>query len=104
MNDILGKWRQPQGQPFPGLYFEFHQDGTFLAVYEEMEINSSGTYTAYEGSIDIDQTQNTLGLLGKFLGLYAIQGEILTMTLGNPAHPRPESLEHENKRLYKKVI
>jgi hypothetical protein len=103
MSEILGKWRQPQGQPFPGLYFEFHQDGTFLSEYEEMEITSSGTYTANEGLIDIEQLQNTLGLLGKFLGLYAIQGDILSLTLGDPACPRPGSLEHENKRLYKKV-
>jgi len=103
MNEILGKWRQPQGQLFPGWYFEFHLDGTFLSVYEEMDISSNGTYSVGEGTIDLEQTGHSLGLLGTFLGLYTIEGDILTLTLGDPAHPRPESLEGNNKRLYKKV-
>ena len=103
MNEILGKWRQPQGQLFPGWNFEFRPDGTFLSVYEEMDISSSGTYFVGEGTIDLEQTEHSLGLLGTFLGLYAIEGDILTLTLGDPAQPRPESLEGKNKRLYKKV-
>jgi hypothetical protein len=59
MNDILGKWQQPQGQPFPGLWFDFRPDGTYKAVLEEMGITSSGTYTAENGIIDINQTQHT---------------------------------------------
>jgi hypothetical protein len=103
MSDILGKWQQPQGQPFPGLYFEFLPDGTFRAVFEEMGITSGGTYTAADGLIDLDQTRHTLGLLGKFLGRYAIAGDTLTMTLSDPAGSRPESIEGKNKRIYRKI-
>lgn len=103
MSDILGKWQQPQGQPFPGLWFEFRADGTFEAVLEEMGVKSSGTYTAENGQIDIDQTQHTLGLLGKFQGLYMIEGNMLTMTLSDPGGERPESLDTKNRRLYKKI-
>jgi hypothetical protein len=103
MSDIIGKWQQPPGQPFPGLYFEFRPDGTFNAVFEEMGITSGGTYTAGNGLIDLDQTHHTLGLLGKFSGRYSIDDETLTMTLSDPAGQRPESLEGKNKRLYKKM-
>ncbi len=103
MNDILGKWQQPKGQPFPGLWFEFRPDGTFGAALEEMGIKSSGTYQAADGRIDINQTQHTLGLLGKFQGLYIIEGDTLTMTLSDPGDSRPESLNSKNRRLYKKI-
>ena len=103
MSDILGKWQQPQGQPFPGLYFEFLHDGNFRAVFDEMGITSGGTYTAAEGLIDINQTQHTLGLLGKFEGRYIIEGDMLTMTLSDPAGPRPENVDSKNKRIYKKI-
>ena len=103
MSDILGKWRQPQGQPFPGLWFEFRSDGSFEAVFEEMGITSSGTYQAVDGLIDIDQTQHTLGLLGKFQGLYTIEEDQMTMTLSDPGGPRPEKLDSKNKRIYFKM-
>ena len=103
MSELLGKWQQPQGQPFPGLYFEFRADGTFRAVFQEMGITSGGTYTAADGLLDLDQTQHTLGLLGKFLGRYAIEGDTLTMTLSDPFGARPESIEGKNKRTYKKM-
>jgi len=103
MTDIIGKWQQPAGQAFPGLWFEFRPDGTFQAALEEMGITSSGTYTAANGQIEIHQTQHTLGLLGKFEGLYAIEGDTLTMTLGDAGAPRPSSLEGKNKRIYKKI-
>jgi hypothetical protein len=103
MSDILGKWQQPPGQPFPGLWFEFRPDGTFEANLEEMGVKSSGTYVAVDGQIEIDQTQHTLGLLGKFLGLYVIEGDTLTMTLSDPGGPRPDGLDTKNKRIYKKV-
>jgi len=102
MSEILGKWQQPQGEVFPGWYIEFHPDGTFKSAYEEMGISSSGTYAVSEGTIDLEQTEHSLGLLGTFLGLYTIEEDILTLTLGDPAYPRPESLEGKNKRLYKK--
>jgi hypothetical protein len=103
MSDILGKWQQPPGQPFPGLWFEFRPDGTFEAQLEEMGIVSGGTYQAASGTIDMDQTRHTLGLLGKFQGRYAIDGDMLTMTLSDPGGPRPDSVEGKNKRLYKKI-
>ena len=103
MSDILGTWQQPQGQPFSGLWFEFRPDGTFKALFEEMGITSSGTYNAAAGLIEMDQTQHTLGLLGKFQGLYAIEGDTMTMTLSDSGGPRPESLEGKNKRIYKKI-
>lgn len=103
MSDLLGKWQQPAGQAFPGLWFEFRADGTFKAALEEMGITSSGTYTAANGKIDMDQTQHTLGLLGKFAGIYTITGDTLTMTLADPGAPRPESHEHRNTRLYKRI-
>jgi hypothetical protein len=103
MSEILGKWQQPKGQPFPGLWFEFRSDGTFEAVLEEMGVTSSGTYHAFAGSIDIDQTQHTLGLIGRFQGLYAIEADQMTMTLSDPGGSRPESLEGRNKRLYIKI-
>jgi hypothetical protein len=103
MSDILGKWQQPPGQAFPGLWFEFLPDGKFKAVYEEMGITSSGTYTAKDGSIDMDQTQHTLGLLAKFQGRYEIIGDMLTMNLSDPHGDRPEGLEGKNKRLYQKM-
>lgn len=103
MSDILGKWQQPKGQPFPGLWFEFRPDGTYEAVFEEMGVTSSGTYQAADGMIDINQTQHTLGLLGKFQGLYAIEGDKMTMTLSDPGDSRPENLDSKNRRLYKKI-
>jgi sporulation-control protein spo0M len=103
MSDIHGKWQQPQGQPLPGLWFEFHPDGTYQAALEEMGVTSSGTYQAIDGTIDIDQTQHTLGLLGKFQGLYSIEADQMTMNLSDPGGPRPESLEGRNKRLYIKI-
>jgi hypothetical protein len=103
MDSIIGKWQQPAGQPFPGLWFEFLTDGTFQAAFEEMGITSGGTYTVADGLIDLDQTHHTLGLLGKFAGLYSIQDNLLTMTLSDPAGPRPDSLESKNKRLYQKM-
>jgi hypothetical protein len=103
MSDILGKWQQPAGQAFPGLWFEFLADGSFVAKLEEMGITSSGTYRAADGQIDLQQTQHTLGLVGSFAGLYAIEGDTLTMTLGDAGAPRPTSLEGRNQRLYKKI-
>lgn len=103
MNDILGKWQQPEGQAFPGLWFEFLDNGKFKAVYEEMGITSSGTYKAVDGRIDMDQTQHTLGLIAKFEGRYEIDGDTLTMNLSDPYGNRPDGIEGKNKRVYKKI-
>jgi hypothetical protein len=103
MSEIIGKWQQPEGERYPGLYFEFFPDGKFRAVLEDLSILSSGTYTAADGLIDIDQTQHTLGAVGKFEGRYQVKGDTLIMALSDPFHSRPESLEHKNKRHYKKM-
>lgn len=102
MTSILGKWQQPTGQPFPGLWFEFRKDGTFTACFDEMGITSSGSYVLYADQIDIDQTQHTLGLLGKFAGLVAVEGDALRMSLASaPGGPRP--LDLSAARIYKKI-
>lgn len=92
MNPIVGKWTQPAGQPYPGLWFQFNEDGTFSADFSEMGITSSGTYAVSGNSIFMDQTQHTLGLVGKFEGLFSIEGDTLKMALGNPGEKAPEDL------------
>ncbi len=87
---ILGKWQQSDGQPYPGLWFEFRDDGTFQAVYSEMGITSSGTYSIENDIIYMDQTQHTLGLVGKFEGRYGIEDNTLRMALGNPGEKAPD--------------
>ncbi len=102
MVSILGKWQQPAGQPFPGLWFEFRADGTFLASFDEMGITSGGTYVLDGNQIDVDQTQHTLGLLGKFAGLVEVEGDTLRMTLASaPGGPRPA--DFTAARIYKKI-
>ena len=103
MSELIGKWEQPQGQPYPGLWFEFNPDGAFRAGLEAMGIYSSGTYAVSGDQIDMDQTKHTLGVVGKFLGLFQVDGDTLTMTLGDPNNPRPSSLMEKGKRLYKKI-
>jgi hypothetical protein len=101
MSAILGKWQQPAGQPFPGLWFEFRADGTFEAQLEEMGIVSGGTYHVDGDGIDIDQTRHTLGLLGKFAGRWAVEGDTLRMAMGDPNGPRPADLA--KARTYLKI-
>lgn len=101
--DLIGKWEQPEGQPFAGLVFIFDEDGTYSAHYAPMGIDSAGTFTAENGQIDMEQTSHTLGLLGNFAGRYTISAGILTMTLADAGAERPESLETRNKRTYKKI-
>lgn len=103
MSDILGKWEQPVGQPFAGLWFEFKADGTYQAALESMGITSGGRYAAAEGKIDMDQTEHTLGLLGKFEGIYKIEGDTLMMALNNPGEARPVDFNHPNTRIYKRI-
>lgn len=92
MNPIIGKWVQPAGQPYPGLWFQFNEDGTFLAEFGEMGITSSGTYSVSGDLIFMNQTQHTLGLVGKFEGRISIEGDTLKMSLGNPGEKAPEDL------------
>lgn len=103
MSEITGKWIQPEGQAFAGLWFEFKDDCTFLARLDEMSIESSGTYSAIDGLIDMDQTKHTLGLLGKFTGRYSVEGDTLVMNLGDPGAVRPDGLDGKNRRLYKRI-
>ncbi|HMN13458.1 MAG TPA: hypothetical protein PKD55_14140 [Bellilinea sp.] len=91
---LIGKWKQPETQTYPGLWFDFHADGTFTADYEPMAIKSGGTYETKEnGVIDVDQTSHTFGLVGKFLGLYEIDGSLLKLNLVSAeGHDRPANL------------
>lgn len=101
MNEIIGKWQQPAGQPFPGLWFEFRADGTFEAQLEEMGIVSGGTYRVSGNQIDLDQNRHTLGLVGKFEGLFAVEGDTLKMAIGDPGGKRPQ--DFSKARLYQKI-
>ncbi len=103
MDPLFGKWIQPEGQPFAGLWFEFKEDGTFLASLPEMGIESSGTYIAREGLIDLDQSRHTLGLIGQFTGRYMVEEDTLIMNLGDPGGDRPVDLTGKNRRTYKRI-
>ncbi|NLB71280.1 MAG: hypothetical protein GX797_04660 [Chloroflexi bacterium] len=91
---ILGKWTQTEGQPYPGLYFEFLENGTFEARYDALGIVSSGTWQVSEDKIDMDQQKHTFGLVGKYEGLYQIDNDLLHMSLvAAGEHERPGNLE-----------
>ena len=99
MSVILGKWFQKEGQPYPGLWFEFKQDGTFEGQYESMGIVSSGMYAIEGDQITMQQTAHTLGFVGEFKGLFAIEGDDLKLALASgPGKERPEDLS--DARLY----
>jgi hypothetical protein len=99
--DIIGKWQQPAGQPFPGLWFRFNEDGTFQADFEEMGVTSSGTYTLAGGEIDMDQTRHSFGMIGHFKGLWAVEGSVLKMAVGLLNQARPADLS--GARVYEKI-
>ena len=101
MEEIVGKWQQPAGQPYPGLWFEFKSDGTFRAEFPEMGIVSSGSYSIEGDQIDMDQTLHTLGFTGKFLGLWKIEGDTLKMGVGQLPGQRPADLS--SARTYVKI-
>jgi hypothetical protein len=101
VNSLIGKWQQPAGQPYPGLWFEFHEDGTFASDFSEMGITSSGTYSLNGERISMDQTQHTLGWVGKFEGRFTIDGKILKMAVGNLGEDAPGDLS--NARTYLKI-
>jgi len=65
-----------------------------------MGITSSGTYEVEGDVIHMDQTSHTFGLLGKFSGRFAVEGETLKLLFGNPGEPAPEDLS--KARLYLK--
>lgn len=101
MNPLVGKWEQPEGQAYAGLIFDFKADGTFDSQYPAMGVTSSGTYTVEGDLIHMDQTAHTFGLLGKFDGRFAVEGDTLKLLFGNPGEPAPEDLG--KARLYLKI-
>jgi len=100
---IIGKWVQIEGQAYAGLWFEFQDDGTFDAEYAPLGVVSSGTYTIDgDGLITIQQKIHTFGLLGEFLGIFAIEGNELKMALSSAAgQARPTDLS--DARIYHKA-
>lgn len=94
MSEIVGKWIQPEGQPYQGLWFNFSDDGTFTAEYPSMGIASSGTYKVTGNKIEIDQAEHTLGLIGSFVGIFQINGNHLKMALSSgPGQPAPKNMD-----------
>lgn len=92
-NPLIGKWIENEDMPYPGLCFVFNEDGTFDATYDAMAIVSGGTWSAEGNQIDMDQTHHTFELLGKFVGLFEIEGDQLKMALVTESNERPETLE-----------
>ncbi|HNZ01305.1 MAG TPA: hypothetical protein PLS77_11780 [Anaerolineaceae bacterium] len=92
MNPLIGKWTQPAGQPYPGLFFVFNEDGSFRAEFAEMGITSSGTYSVSGDILSMNQSQHTLGLVGQFEGRFAVEDDALKLALGNPGEKAPEDL------------
>lgn len=100
MNPLVGKWQQPAGQPYAGLWFIFTEDGSFWAEYPEMGITSSGAYSLDGDLISMDQTQHSLGLVGRFEGRYSVENGVLKLALGNPGEAAPIDLS--KARIYLK--
>lgn len=101
MNEIIGKWVQRKDQPYAGLWFEFLEDGTFIAEYSSMAIFSSGTYTVDGNEINLNQKSHSFGMTGNFPGRFEIENEILKLVLASgPEQPRPANLDQA--RLYVK--
>jgi hypothetical protein len=92
-NPILGKWTQTASQPYPGLFFLFKEDGSYEAIYEAMGITSCGTWSTDADKIDMDQTEHTFGLIGKYVGRFEVDGDLLKMNLVPLGEiDRPENL------------
>ncbi|MEA4813184.1 MAG: hypothetical protein VB108_11550 [Anaerolineaceae bacterium] len=91
---IIATWEQTPGSPYPGLRFTFEEGGKFHAEYEPMSIHSGGTWSIEDDKMDMDQTEHTFGLVGKFFGRYEIDGNLLKMNLvSGEDKPRPENLD-----------
>lgn len=101
MDPIIGKWQQPAGQPYPGLWFQFNEDGSFAAEFVEMGIKSSGSYNVSGELIEMDQTAHSFGIIGKFNGRFEIRNDVLKMALGNPGEAAPDNLEKARTYLKK---
>ncbi len=101
MEAIYGKWVQVEGQPYAGLWFEFKEDGTFNAAFESMGIKSGGTYYVSGNEIDLDQNFHSLGMVGKFSGIFEIEDDELKLALASgPDQARPVNLE--KARIYQR--
>ncbi len=94
---LIGKWIQNEGQEYPGLWFEFKEDGSFVAGYEAMGIESGGTWSVEGNQIEMDQTHHTFGLIGKVAGLYAIEADQLMLAVVSIDQPRVESFDHASQ-------
>ncbi|HHV05433.1 MAG TPA: hypothetical protein PK459_01895 [Anaerolineaceae bacterium] len=88
---LIGKWSQNEGQDYPGLWFDFKEDGSFKAGYEAMGIESGGTWTAEGNKIDMDQTYHTFGFIGKTIGIFEIEGDQLKLEMVSEEVGRPET-------------
>jgi hypothetical protein len=102
--DLLGKWVMGKGEPLPGLWFEFKADGTYAAELPGvLKIISSGTYEAHaDGTIELNQTEHTMGLVGLFQGRYLVSSSTLKLSLSAaPGGPRPADLSQA--RLYNRA-
>lgn len=102
--ELLGKWIMAQGQPFPGLWFEFNADSTYRAELPGvLSIKSGGTYQAHpDGTIEMNQTEHTMGLVGLFQGRYLVSGSTLKLSLSAaPGGPRPADLSQA--RIYNRA-
>lgn len=90
---LIGKWIEADDQSYPGLTFEFFPDGAFEANYDGLAITSGGTYTTHGNEIDMNQTHHNFGLVGKFHGLFQVNGNELRMILvATGEHDRPADL------------
>lgn len=105
MEDLLGKWVMMKGQQFAGLWFEFHPDGRYTSELPGLiKVRASGTYTSSpDGLVEMDQSQHSMGMVGKFLGRYQIQedGTLLLAFAQAPGGPRPDDLT--SARRYEKA-
>lgn len=99
---IVGKWQQPAGQPYPGLWFNFTEEGLFTASYPDMGIESGGTYTLQDNLIELNQTKHTFGLTGRFEGRIEIDATVLKMAMGNEGEAAPSDLSQA--RQYNKIL
>ncbi len=76
------------------MYFIFKEDGVFEAYYDALGVVSGGTYQTQGNQIDMDQTSHTFGLIGKFEGIYEIEGNVLRLALvGAGEQSRPTTLD-----------
>jgi len=102
MENIIGKWVQSEGQAYAGLWFDFKEDGTFVAEYAPLGVVSSGTYEIDGQNIDMNQKKHTFGLLGHFKGIVTIDNNELKMALASGAgQERP--VDFTGARVYTKA-